>query len=139
MDELLTEFLTETGESLAALDSDLVRLEQNPDDKDLLSKIFRVMHTIKGTSGFLSLPRLGGVAHKAEDLLGLFREGKLPVTPASVTLILESLDCINGLRAVVESAPRPPARDGLWLYRFGGESGADWYIDCVIEAAPARR
>ena len=65
MDDLIPEFLTETNESLAELDISLVQLEQNPGDKDLLSQIFRVMHTIKGTSGFLNLPRLGSVAHKA--------------------------------------------------------------------------
>lgn len=52
MDDLINEFLTETNESLDELDLDLVNLEQNPNDKDLLSKIFRLMHTIKGTCGF---------------------------------------------------------------------------------------
>ena len=58
MDDLVAEFLTETNESIEELDVDLVNLEQNPNDQDLLSKIFRLMHTIKGTCGFLGLPRL---------------------------------------------------------------------------------
>jgi two-component system chemotaxis sensor kinase CheA len=63
MDDLLNEFLTETNESLSVLDVELVKLEQNPNDPDLLSNIFRLMHTIKGTCGFLGLPRLEAVAH----------------------------------------------------------------------------
>ncbi len=111
MDDVLAEFLTETGESLGELDTDLVHLERNPDDRALLSKIFRVMHTIKGTSGFLNLPRLGAVAHHAEDLLGLFRDGKLPVTAASVSLILESLDRIKSILAKLEGEGQEPAGD----------------------------
>jgi len=62
MDDLLREFLTETNESLAVLDLELVKLEQNPEDPKLLGSIFRIVHTIKGTCGFLGLPRLERVA-----------------------------------------------------------------------------
>ena len=58
MDDLIEEFLAETGESLAKLDLDIVSLEQNTEDKELIGKIFRLVHTIKGTCGFLGLPRL---------------------------------------------------------------------------------
>ena len=92
MDELLSEFLTEANESLAELDNGMVRLEQNPNDPELLSEIFRVVHTIKGTCGFLGLPRLGAGAHVAEDVLGKFRDGDLSVTPDSVTVILGFLE-----------------------------------------------
>src|SRR3546814_19101245 len=92
MDDLLSEFLTETNESLAELDVELVRLEQNPNDKALLGNIFRLMHTIKGTCGFLGLPRLESVAHAGENVLGKVRDGELEVTPKAVTLILECLD-----------------------------------------------
>lgn len=95
MDDLIVEFLTETNESLEELDRDIVNLEQNPNDKDLLGKIFRLMHTIKGTCGFLGLPRLEKTAHHAENVLGRFRDGDLEVTPDYVTLILESIDCIK--------------------------------------------
>ena len=61
MDDLISEFITETTDSLNTLDHELIRLEQNPGDKEILSNIFRIMHTIKGTSGFLGLPRLGAV------------------------------------------------------------------------------
>ena len=80
MDDLLTEFLAETTENIAALDSELLQLEQRPDDPTLLSNIFRLVHTIKGTCGFLGLPRLERVAHAAENVLGQIRDGALVVT-----------------------------------------------------------
>ncbi len=95
MDDLIGEFLTETNEGLEELDQDMVDLEQNPNDKELLGKIFRLMHTIKGTCGFLGLPRLEKVAHHAENVLGRFRDGDLEVIPEYVTLIFESLDRIK--------------------------------------------
>ena len=66
MDDLLSEFLTETSENLAVLDVELVKLEQNPNDTELLGNIFRLVHTVKGTCGFLGLPRLESVAHAGE-------------------------------------------------------------------------
>lgn len=98
MDDLITDFVTETTESLALLDQELVRFERNPADKNILGNIFRVMHTIKGTCGFLGLPRLERVAHAGEDVLGKFRDGELEATPDSVTLILR---CIDQIRAVI--------------------------------------
>ena len=111
MDELLSEFLTEANESMVELDLGLVRLEQNPDDPELLSEIFRVVHTIKGTCGFLSLPRLGAVAHVAEDVLGKFRDGDLAVTPDSVTVILAALDCIKTILGFLEQNEKEPEGD----------------------------
>ncbi|CAA7615830.1 chemotaxis protein CheW [Magnetospirillum sp. SS-4] len=95
MDDLLSEFLTETSESLSTLDVALVNLEQNPNDPQILGNIFRLVHTIKGTCGFLGLPRLEHVAHAGENVLGKFRDGELEVTPAAVTLILQSIDRIK--------------------------------------------
>ena len=80
MDELLADFLTETNEGLVALDDALLRLERTPEDRQTLSEIFRLVHTIKGTCGFLGLPRLERVTHAAENLLGRYRDGQLPVT-----------------------------------------------------------
>ena len=74
MDDLLKEFLSETVENLGLLDSELVRLEQNPDDPTVLQNIFRIVHTIKGTCGFLGLPCLQKLAHAAENVLGQFRD-----------------------------------------------------------------
>lgn len=109
MDDIITEFLAETNESLAELDNYIVLLEQNPDDINLVTKIFRVMHTIKGTCGFLGLPRLERVAHKSEDILGLVRDGKLHVQPVHVTLILEALDTIKMILSGIERQGSEPA------------------------------
>jgi len=80
MDDLLADFLTETYENLADLDVALVKLERTPDDSDTLSLIFRMVHTIKGTCGFLGLPRLEHVAHAGENVLGKVRDGVLVAT-----------------------------------------------------------
>ncbi|MCE9648514.1 MAG: chemotaxis protein CheW [Parvibaculum sp.] len=97
MDDLLKEFLAETSEALEMLDSELVELEQRPGDPQLLGSIFRIMHTIKGTCGFLGLPRLETVAHAAEDVLGKIRDGELQVSPEAVSLVLAALDRIKEL------------------------------------------
>ncbi|MCL2469146.1 MAG: chemotaxis protein CheW [Alphaproteobacteria bacterium] len=102
MDDLLRDFLTETNESIMQLDVELVRLEQNPDDPELISSIFRLVHTIKGTCGFLGLPRLEKLAHAGENVLGKFRDRELKITPKAVSLILRSLDTIKGLLAILE-------------------------------------
>ena len=66
MDDLLSEFLTETNESLDVVDVELVKFEQEPNNDEILSNIFRLVHTVKGTCGFLGLPRLEALAHAAE-------------------------------------------------------------------------
>ena len=109
MDDLLREFLSETAESLAVLDIELVRFERESSDATILSNIFRLMHTIKGTCGFLGLPRLGAVAHAGENILGKFRDGELEVTPRAVTLILMAIDQIRVLLAELETAGTEPA------------------------------
>ena len=109
MDDLLQEFLAETAESLAVLDVELVRFERETSDATILSNIFRLMHTIKGTCGFLGLPRLGSVAHAGENILGKFRDGELEVTPEAVTLILKAIDRIRALLAEMEASGAEPA------------------------------
>lgn len=111
MDDLLSEFLTETSENLSVLDLELVKLEQNPNDPSLLGNIFRLVHTIKGTCGFLGLPRLEAVAHAGENVLGKFRDGELKVTPEAVTLILASLDTIKHIVGQLEATEEEPAGD----------------------------
>jgi two-component system chemotaxis sensor kinase CheA len=111
MDDLLTDFLTETNESLAEADLALVKLEQEPGDIPTLSLIFRLVHTIKGTCGFLGLPRLEHVAHAGENVLGRVRDGALPVTPDLITGVLAALDRIKVIVAGLESAGTEPAGD----------------------------
>jgi two-component system chemotaxis sensor kinase CheA len=101
MDDLLREFLTETAEHLDTVDVELVRFEQDPNNKAILSNIFRLVHTIKGTCGFLGLPRLEALAHAAETLMGKFRDG-MPVTTPAVSLILATLDRIKDILAELE-------------------------------------
>jgi two-component system chemotaxis sensor kinase CheA len=112
MDDLLSEFLTETNEGLAVLDVELVKLEQNPNDHELLSNIFRLMHTIKGTCGFLGLPRLEAVAHAGENVLGKIRDGEFVATPGAVSLILECLDAIRSILTVLERTEAEPPGAG---------------------------
>ena len=108
MDELLNEFLTETNESLGILDRELVKLEQNPENPKLLDSVFRIVHTIKGTCGLLGLPRLEAVAHASENVLGKIRDGEISVSPEAVTLILQALDAITELLAVLEKTEAEP-------------------------------
>jgi two-component system, chemotaxis family, sensor kinase CheA len=108
MDELLREFLTETNESLDRVDAELVHFEQERNNTQILGNIFRLVHTIKGTCGFLALPRLAALTHAAETLMGKFRDG-LPVTAESVTLILSTIDRIKFILNEIEANEREPA------------------------------
>src|ERR1700745_1980204 len=107
MDDLLRKILTETSESLDTVDNQLVRFEQDPNNANILDNIFRLVHTIKGTCGFLGLPRLEALAHAAETLMGKFRDG-MPVTAESVTLILGSIDRIKEILSGLESTQTEP-------------------------------
>lgn len=115
MDDILREFLTEANESLSQLDAELVRLEQNPNDQELLGNIFRLVHTIKGTCGFLGLPRLEGIAHAGENVLGKLRDSDLEVTPEAVTLILECLDRVRLVLESLEATEEEPVGDDTEL------------------------
>ena len=107
MDDLLREFLTETSESLDTVDNQLVRFEQDPNNAKILDNIFRLVHTIKGTCGFLGLPRLEALAHAGETLMGKFRDG-MPVTAEAVTLILSSIDRIKEILGGLEATETEP-------------------------------
>jgi two-component system, chemotaxis family, sensor kinase CheA len=107
MDDLLREFLTETSESLDTVDNQLVRFEQEPNNAKILDNIFRLVHTIKGTCGFLGLPRLEALAHAGETLMGKFRDG-MPVTAEAVTLILSSIDRIKEILGGLEATEAEP-------------------------------
>ncbi len=92
MDEIIQEFLIESSELIEQLDADLVTLEENPDDFDLLNRIFRAAHTIKGGSGFLGFTQVSQLTHHMEDVLNKLRKGEMRVSPAIMDVILESVD-----------------------------------------------
>lgn len=100
MDELTREFLIESQEGLDRMESCLTKLEARPHDATLISDIFRSVHTIKGTTGFLGFRRLEKLAHAGENLLCVLRDGKLTADPPLITGLLHLLD---GLRAILKS------------------------------------
>ncbi|HCR85128.1 MAG TPA: hybrid sensor histidine kinase/response regulator, partial [Alphaproteobacteria bacterium] len=113
MDDLLNEFLNETNDSLVKLDQQFVELEQNPNDPEIIGGLFRVMHTIKGTSGFLSFTRLGGIAHAAENLMDKVRNQEIPVTPDLINIILKATDKIREIvEHIAENQSEPEGDDG---------------------------
>lgn len=133
MDDLLSEFLTETNEGLAVLDIELVKLEQNPNDAELLGSIFRLMHTIKGTCGFLGLPRLEAIAHAGENIMDKFRSGDLVVTPGGVSLILECLDQIRALLVTLEQTEsEPEGEDADLIDRLNAAANAGADSSCEV-------
>jgi len=97
LDDLIADFIAEAREGIEALDSQLVRFEQSPDNPQMLGEIFRLIHTIKGTCGFLGLVRLQAVAHAGETVLGGFRDSSVAVTPEAVSAVLEAVDVIRAL------------------------------------------
>ena len=107
MDDLLREFLAETGEHLDTVDVELVRLERDPNDAAILRNVFRLVHTIKGTCGFLGLPRLEALAHAAETLMGQLRDSAT-VTSDVVTLVLAAIDRIKLIIAELERIGAEP-------------------------------
>lgn len=112
MDEsIIQEFLNETKEFLEKLDTELVRLEDNPEHQELIDDIFRMVHTIKGTSGFLGFERLGAVTHAGENILSDLRDGKLKATPEIISGILGVVDVIKEIVQGIEKEQREPAGD----------------------------
>ena len=100
MDELTREFLIESQEGLDRMERCLTELEERPNDAALLAEIFRSVHTIKGTTGFLGFKRLERLAHAGENLLGLLRDGKLAADHAVITGLLQLMD---GLRSILKT------------------------------------
>jgi len=102
--DVIREFLVESYENLSRLDQELVELEKHPKDSALLASIFRTMHTIKGTCGFLSFSTLEKIAHQAESLLSQLRDGQRELTPSLVSLILETVDATRKVLASIEAS-----------------------------------
>ena len=137
MEDMLQEFLTETNESVAELDVELVTLEQRPDDPELLGSIFRLAHTIKGSCGFLGLGRLETLTHSAENVFGKLREGELLVTEEIITLILQSMDRIKTILYCLEQdGTEPEGGDGDLIERLdkiAATAGGEEPVSAEIE------
>lgn len=121
IDEIVREFLVESYENLDQLDRDLVELEENPGDRPLLSSVFRTIHTIKGTSGFLAFSRLERVTHAGENLLVELRDGRRQMDQVTTDVLLRTVDTVRLLLDAIE--------------RTGGEGDVD--VDVVVEAIVA--
>src|SRR3954466_694164 len=102
LDDIIQEFLIESHENLDQLDRDLVALEQQPGSRELLASVFRTIHTIKGTSGFLAFSKLEAVTHVGENLLARLRDGKLQLPPATTDVPLAMVDTVRALLATIE-------------------------------------
>jgi two-component system chemotaxis sensor kinase CheA len=102
MNEVIREFLIETHENLAQLDLDLVTLEKDPGERETLARVFRTLHTIKGTAGFLGLQKLQAVAHAAENLLSQLRAGELTFTAEIASALLKVVDAVRQMLDAVE-------------------------------------
>ncbi|WP_122818434.1 chemotaxis protein CheA [Nocardioides pantholopis] len=103
MDEIVQEFLVESYENLDQLDRDLVALERAPGSRELLASIFRTIHTIKGTSGFLAFGRLEAVTHVGENLLARLRDGQMSMTHGTTDTLLAMVDVVRELLASIET------------------------------------
>jgi two-component system chemotaxis sensor kinase CheA len=101
--EVIREFLVESYDNLSRLDQELVELEKRPKDAELLASIFRTMHTIKGTCGFLGFSTLEGISHQAENLLSQLRDGQRELTPELVSMILTTVDATRKVLGAIES------------------------------------
>lgn len=103
LEEIVSEFLLESYEGLDQLDRDLMALEESPGDRDRLSSIFRAIHTIKGTSGFLAFPTLERVTHVGESLLVPLRDGKLSLTNEITNALLAMVDAVRSILKNIET------------------------------------
>ena len=97
MKEIMEDFLIEAFELIEQIDHDLVELEANPEDLELLNRIFRVAHTVKGSSSFLNFDVLTELTHHMEDVLNKARKDELKITPDIMDVVLESVDMMKGL------------------------------------------
>src|SRR6478609_7988560 len=104
MDDLIKEFLVESIENLDRLDSELVKLETDPSSQELLSSIFRTIHTIKGSCGFLGFSKLEKVAHVGESLLSRLRDGKLSLTAELTSGLLAMEDAIRTILSEIRAS-----------------------------------
>jgi two-component system chemotaxis sensor kinase CheA len=131
MDGIIAEFLAESVENLDQLDQDLVTLENDPSDREVFARIFRTIHTIKGTCGFLAFGKLESVTHVGESLLSRLREGDLDVHPEITTDLLALIDAVRAILANIEATGQEGDEEyaaliaRLQSYDEGTESAAE--------------
>ena len=139
--EILQEFLAEMAETLDAVDLQLVRFEADPSDRSTLDGVFRLMHTLKGTSGFIGLPRMEAIAHVGEDLLDLIRDQEDAATAEAVALVMRCMDRIRWLVDVLARTGAEAEGDDFELIDeiagfVSGEGGAGAVRPVVSRPAP---
>ncbi|WP_232726698.1 chemotaxis protein CheA [Mariprofundus ferrinatatus] len=147
MYEVIQEFIVESNENLDNLDNDLVALEEDPTNADIMGSIFRTIHTIKGTCGFLGFGKLEKVSHVGENLLSKLREGELPLTQPRTTALLQMVDAIRQMLACIEESQNDGDEEYLELIEnlaalqiADGEGEVDSAAaqdDAAAESAPA--
>ncbi len=111
MQGIIDEFMVEADELMSQLDADLVTIEKDPDDLELLNRIFRSAHTIKGTSGFLGFTHLSNLTHHMEDVLNRLRKGELTLSPDMMDVLLECVDILKEILADIAENGQETERD----------------------------
>jgi two-component system chemotaxis sensor kinase CheA len=111
MDEIVKDFLIESSENLDRLDQELVKLESEPQSKDLLASIFRTIHTIKGSCGFLGFARLEKVAHAGESLLSRLRDGQLSLNAEVTSGLLAMVDAVRRMLSEIQATEHDGEND----------------------------
>lgn len=135
MDDLTREFLIESQEGLDRMERCLTELEARPKDAGLLAEIFRSVHTIKGTTGFLGYKRLEKLAHAGENLLGLLRDGKLEPTAPIITGLLQLLDGLRSILRTIEAEDSEgDGEDAVLIARL-----AELQVPKAVKPGQARR
>ncbi len=140
MKEILNDFLAESTEMLEALDQDFVKLEADPSNTELLNEIFRCMHSMKGSAGFLGFTQLVEVAHQGESLLNKLRQGEIGVSPFIIDIILEAVDTVKLLQTDIrETGEDTHVETALIINKLTlTMDSAEDLKDAVPVAAPVR-
>ncbi len=138
MDDIVKEFVVESHENLNQLDQDLVALEKAPGSPELMARIFRAIHTIKGVAGFLSFSKLEAVSHSGESLLAKLRDRKLSVNAEIISALLATSDVIRQMLNAVESAGNDGENDyGELVERLEALADAEHEFQApAVETAP---
>lgn len=137
--DILREFVLETHENLTLLDADLLRLEKNPTEKNTLAQVFRTLHSVKGTAGFMGLVKLQAVAHASESLLSRLRAGEMRFNRTIATALLQVVDAIREMLAHIEASGGEGDGDYARLIaevdrlREAGDQGAASPVSLVAE------